>query len=127
MPSDRRPGPGKLSVSLAATSMPRDNGRGRRLSCTVALAVAGALAAVTVGSVFVFDLLPGRGGDDTASSDAGSGTDAYSSAPASSAPSASATSASPSSSAAASGPAVSPPATSAPGRVRAAVSTGVCR
>ncbi|MFJ7772413.1 hypothetical protein ACIQ1J_29495 [Streptomyces sp. NPDC097107] len=36
-------------------------GRGRRLSCTVALAVAGAPAAVTVGSVFVPDLLPGGG------------------------------------------------------------------
>ncbi|MCL6667773.1 serine/threonine-protein kinase [Streptomyces panaciradicis] len=68
--------PGKLSVSLAATSAPGDGGRGRRLSCTVALAVAGALAAVTVGSVFVFDLLPGRGNDD--SSAAGSSPGAYS-------------------------------------------------
>ncbi|MFF2844778.1 serine/threonine-protein kinase [Streptomyces sp. NPDC058001] len=50
-------GSGGLSLSLAATRDP--NGRGRRVSCTVALAVAGALAAVTVGSVFVFDLLPG--------------------------------------------------------------------
>ncbi|MDH6586516.1 hypothetical protein M2161_005622 [Streptomyces sp. SAI-133] len=80
VPSDSRSGPGKLSVSVAATSTSGDNGRGRRLSCTVALAVAGALAAVTVGSVFVFDLLPGRGGDDDS---AGSppGSDAYSSAP----------------------------------------------
>ncbi|WP_458245113.1 protein kinase domain-containing protein [Streptomyces sp. MAI_2237] len=68
--------PGKLSVSLAATSVPGDGGRGRRLSCTVALAVAGALAAVTVGSVFVFDLLPGHGHDD--SSAAGSSPGAYS-------------------------------------------------
>ncbi|MER7567975.1 serine/threonine-protein kinase [Streptomyces sp. NPDC097941] len=96
VPSDRRPGagpgsgpgsgPGKLSVSVAATSASGENGRGRRLSCTVALAVAGALAVVTVGSVFVFDLLPGRGDDDSASS--GPGSDAYSSAP-SSVPSAS--------------------------------------
>ncbi|MFD7278851.1 serine/threonine-protein kinase [Streptomyces sp. NPDC059862] len=50
--------PGKLSVTFAATAAPEADGRGRRLSCTVALAVAGALAAVTVGSVFVFDLLP---------------------------------------------------------------------
>lgn len=64
--------PGKLSVSLAATSAPTANGRGRRLSCTVALAVAGALAAVTVGSVFLFRLLPGGGDDDTASSGSGS-------------------------------------------------------
>ncbi|MFF7642030.1 protein kinase [Streptomyces canus] len=91
VPSDRRSGPGKLSVSVAATSASGDNGRGRRLSCTVALAVAGALAAVTVGSVFLFDLLPGRGDDDSASSPPGS--DAYSSAP-TSVPSASAPSAS---------------------------------
>ncbi|MHC3474492.1 serine/threonine-protein kinase [Streptomyces sp. 7R007] len=56
--------PGRVSVSVAATSAPGDGGRGRRLSCTVVLAVAGALAAVTVGSVLLFDLLPG-GGDDT--------------------------------------------------------------
>ncbi|MFI9763404.1 protein kinase [Streptomyces sp. NPDC051963] len=62
--------PGKLSVSVAATSAPGAGGRGRRLSCTVALAVAGALAAVTVGSVFVFDLLPGNGsGNDQNSAD----------------------------------------------------------
>ncbi|RZB17847.1 serine/threonine protein kinase [Streptomyces sp. F001] len=54
--SGRRPG--KLSVTFAATAAPEAGGRGRWLSCTVALAVAGALAAVTVGSVFVFDLLP---------------------------------------------------------------------
>ncbi|MDH6440849.1 hypothetical protein M2158_009390 [Streptomyces sp. SAI-144] len=90
VPSDR-PGPGRLSVSVAATSTAGDNGRGRRMSCTVALAVAGALAAVTVGSVFVFDLLPGQGEDDSASS--GPGNDAYSSAP-TSVPSASAPSAS---------------------------------
>lgn len=58
----------------------------RKLSCTVALAVAGAMAAVTIGSVLVLDLLPGGGGGD----DAGSGSgDAYSppGATASSAPS----------------------------------------
>ncbi|MGW3630169.1 protein kinase domain-containing protein [Streptomyces sp. NPDC005122] len=65
--------PGRLSVSLAATSASGTNGRGRRVSCTVALAVAGALAAVTVGSAFLFDLLPGgdhssdSGGDSAAS------------------------------------------------------------
>ncbi|MFF1636568.1 protein kinase [Streptomyces sp. NPDC058246] len=61
--------PGKVSVSVAATSAPGTNGRGRRMSCTVALAVAGALAAVTVGSAFLFDLLPGGG---NASEDRGS-------------------------------------------------------
>lgn len=44
---------------MAATSTPEGDGRVRRLSCSVALAVAGAMAAVTIGSVFVFDLLPG--------------------------------------------------------------------
>ncbi|MFD8737667.1 serine/threonine-protein kinase [Streptomyces sp. NPDC059618] len=56
--------PGKVSVSVAATSAPGTGGQGRRMSCTVALAVAGALAAVTVGSAFLFDLLPGTGKDD---------------------------------------------------------------
>ncbi|MDN3024826.1 serine/threonine-protein kinase [Streptomyces sp. S.PB5] len=69
-PGDARPG--RLSVSVAATSAPGASGRGRRMSCTVALAVAGALAAVTVGSVFVFDLLPGGRNDD-----AGGSSDAY--------------------------------------------------
>ncbi|MGW2782849.1 serine/threonine-protein kinase [Streptomyces populi] len=63
--SDR---PGRLSVSVAATSAPGADGRGRRMSCTVALAVVGALAAVTVGSAFLFDLLPGgdKGEDSVA-------------------------------------------------------------
>ncbi|QJT03370.1 serine/threonine protein kinase [Streptomyces asoensis] len=69
--------PGKVSVTVAATAAPGEGGRGRRLSCTVALAVAGAMAAVTVGSVFLFRMLPG----DDDRNDA-SGSDAYSSAPA---------------------------------------------
>ncbi|MER7773482.1 serine/threonine-protein kinase [Streptomyces sp. NPDC096191] len=61
------PAPGKLSVSVAATSTREGEGRrGRRISCTVALAVAGAMAAVTVGSVFVLELLPGGGSDNNA-------------------------------------------------------------
>ncbi|MGW7659208.1 serine/threonine-protein kinase [Streptomyces sp. NPDC054756] len=48
--------PGKPGVTVAA--------RGRRVSCTVTLAVAGALAAVTLGAVVVLDALPGRGADD---------------------------------------------------------------
>ncbi|MFF0010784.1 serine/threonine-protein kinase [Streptomyces sp. NPDC005374] len=114
VPSDRRPDPGKLSVSVAATSTSGDNGRGRRLSCTVALAVAGALAAVTVGSVFVFDLLPGQGDDDSASSQPGN--DSYSSEPSASSTASSPPDSSPSapvpsavpSSGAASGPAAVP-------------------
>ncbi|MER7486224.1 protein kinase [Streptomyces sp. NPDC126497] len=70
-PGDRST-PGKLSVSFAAASSPDRGGRGRRVSCTVALAVAGALAAVTVGSVFVLDLLPGDSGNGPAQSDGGS-------------------------------------------------------
>ncbi|MGM0349748.1 serine/threonine-protein kinase, partial [Streptomyces sp. Adlamb9] len=41
--------PGKLSVSMAASASPGGDGGGRRISCTVALAVAGALALGTVG------------------------------------------------------------------------------
>ncbi|MFJ9540585.1 serine/threonine-protein kinase [Streptomyces sp. NPDC101225] len=67
IPEPRDAPPGRLAVSVAASSAPGEGGRGRRLSCTVALAVAGALAAVTVGSAFLFDLLPGggSGGKDT--------------------------------------------------------------
>ncbi|MFF8991900.1 hypothetical protein ACF09H_18525 [Streptomyces sp. NPDC014983] len=42
--------PGKLSVSVAASASPSDPRGGRRISCTVALAVAGALAVATVGA-----------------------------------------------------------------------------
>ncbi|MGV9561858.1 protein kinase domain-containing protein [Streptomyces sp. NPDC003480] len=58
-------GPGRLSVSVAATSVPASGGRSRRMSCTVALAVAGALAAVTLGSHFVFRLFDGGPGGDS--------------------------------------------------------------
>ncbi|MGW3314780.1 serine/threonine-protein kinase [Streptomyces fungicidicus] len=68
-PTDHRPA--RLSLSAAATSSAGPGGRGRRVSCTVALAVAGALAAVTVGSAFVFDLLPGTSGGGPAQSDDG--------------------------------------------------------
>ncbi|MFI9819820.1 serine/threonine-protein kinase [Streptomyces sp. NPDC052013] len=66
--------PGKLSLSVTATSTQEPGTRGRRarrVSCTVALAVAGALAAVTVGSVFVLDLLPSNGSDDSSSAGGG--------------------------------------------------------
>ncbi|MFC8129016.1 serine/threonine-protein kinase [Streptomyces sp. NPDC057302] len=60
--------PGRVSVSVAATSTPNGpDGRGRKVSCTLVLGVAGALAAVTVGTVFVLGLLPD---DDGGSSDA---------------------------------------------------------
>ncbi|MFE8988761.1 serine/threonine-protein kinase [Streptomyces collinus] len=82
------PRPGRVTVSVAATSMPEgeDGGRVRRLSCSVALAVAGAMAAVTIGSVFVFDLLPDRGGGQN-DADSSSGSDSPPAASASTAPS----------------------------------------
>ncbi|MFJ6553849.1 protein kinase [Streptomyces luteogriseus] len=85
--SGRRPG--RVTVSVAATSTPEgeDGGRVRRLSCSVALAVAGAMAAVTIGSVFVFDLLPDRGGGQN-DADSSSGSDSPPAASASSGPSA---------------------------------------
>ncbi|MGW1404614.1 serine/threonine-protein kinase [Streptomyces sp. NPDC002403] len=57
-----------FSVTVGTDSGPArpDADRGRRLSCTVALAVAGALAAVTVGGAFLFDLMPGGGGRNSA-------------------------------------------------------------
>ncbi|MFD7863968.1 serine/threonine-protein kinase [Streptomyces sp. NPDC059783] len=51
----------RFALTMDAGSRP-DGRRGRRLSCTVALAVAGALAVVTVGSAYLFDLMPGGGG-----------------------------------------------------------------
>ncbi|ROQ66912.1 serine/threonine protein kinase [Streptomyces sp. 840.1] len=64
VPAQRAPDP-RFAVTVSADSRPGER-RGRRLSCTVALAVAGALAAVTVGSAYVLDLMPGGGGDNTA-------------------------------------------------------------
>ncbi|MEU7566965.1 serine/threonine-protein kinase [Streptomyces fradiae] len=57
-----------VSVSLTAGAEPTGPRGGRRLSCTLALAVAGALAAVTVGGTILFDVLPrgGGGGEDPA-------------------------------------------------------------
>ncbi|MFF4401398.1 serine/threonine-protein kinase [Streptomyces sp. NPDC001480] len=67
--------PGKVSVTMAASSTPGEGGRGRRVSCTVALAVAGALAGVTVGLGFLVRPMIGADHDDT------SGAKAYSPAP----------------------------------------------
>jgi eukaryotic-like serine/threonine-protein kinase len=74
-PSSAGERPGKVSVSLAAASVPGTGGRGRRVSCTLAVAVAGALAAVSVGAVLVLRMLPDNGADnDSASSGAVSRT-----------------------------------------------------
>ncbi|NBM15428.1 serine/threonine-protein kinase [Streptomyces sp. GC420] len=70
-PAPEQP-PGRISVSLAATSVPGER-RGRKLSCTVALAVAGALAAVTVGVGVLTDVLPGGGGDSASGAKDGGG------------------------------------------------------
>ncbi|MGA5893783.1 protein kinase domain-containing protein [Streptomyces venetus] len=103
-PSDRHR-PGKVSVSVTATSTPEGGGRVRKLSCTVALAVAGAMAAVTIGSVFVFDLLPGRtSDDDTSDSGAGPGSPPAATADPGSSPSATADPGSPPAATASSAP-----------------------
>ncbi|MGW0961572.1 serine/threonine-protein kinase [Streptomyces gelaticus] len=67
LPGQRASDP-HFSVTVSADSGPAgpDANRGRRLSCTVALAVAGAFAAATVGSAFLFDLMPGGGGRNNA-------------------------------------------------------------
>ncbi|MER7109259.1 serine/threonine-protein kinase [Streptomyces sp. NPDC000229] len=76
-----------VSLSVSTTSEPATTGRGRRVSCTVAIAVAGALAAVTVGGGSLLGLFDKNGGtDDTAGakpSVSGSAPDAAAPAPAS--------------------------------------------
>ncbi|TRV77749.1 serine/threonine protein kinase [Streptomyces sp. 130] len=59
LPAQRTVGRG-LALGAAAGG---DGAGRRRVSCTLALAVAGALAAVTVGGAFLLDLIPGRGDD----------------------------------------------------------------
>ncbi|MFJ8308917.1 MULTISPECIES: protein kinase [unclassified Streptomyces] len=61
-PADRGP---RVALSVATAAEPGERGRGRKVSCTVALAVAGALAAVTFGAAFLFDLLPGGNANNT--------------------------------------------------------------
>ncbi|MFH9468238.1 serine/threonine-protein kinase [Streptomyces clavifer] len=62
-------GPGaRVAVTMNADARPGER-RGRRVSCTVALAVAGALAAVTLGAGTIGDLFRSDGADDRHSSD----------------------------------------------------------
>lgn len=78
-----RSGPGRFSVTVAAGAAPGDGGRGRRMSCSVVLAVAGALAvATTVGGVLLHQLHGGGSYDagSPPSSDAGARPSASSSA-----------------------------------------------
>ncbi|GGW82308.1 hypothetical protein GCM10010503_69440 [Streptomyces lucensis JCM 4490] len=77
-PAGDVPQPGRVSLSVAATSTPVQGGQGRRVSCTVALAVAGALAVASVGLGALLRPWVTGGGKDTG---AGSGTQ-YSPAPA---------------------------------------------
>ncbi|GAA1357248.1 serine/threonine-protein kinase [Streptomyces beijiangensis] len=53
-------GTGRLSLSVTTESQPEGR-RGRRVSCTLALAVAGALAAVTIGGSFLYNELRDQG------------------------------------------------------------------
>ncbi|OII61832.1 serine/threonine protein kinase [Streptomyces sp. CC53] len=48
-----------VSLSVTTSAEPAGPRGGRKVSCSVALAVAGALAAVTVGAAVLFDVLPG--------------------------------------------------------------------
>ncbi|MFI2643333.1 serine/threonine-protein kinase [Streptomyces sp. NPDC018610] len=58
-------GSGRFSVTVAAGSTPGSGGRGRRMSCSVVLAVAGALAvATTLGVVLLKPFDHGSGGGD---------------------------------------------------------------
>ncbi|MFF5725407.1 serine/threonine-protein kinase [[Kitasatospora] papulosa] len=64
-------GTGGARVAVTMDAGPRTGTRpGRRISCTVALAVAGALAVATVGVATLGDLFPGGSGDDDRGSDA---------------------------------------------------------
>ncbi|MET9518420.1 serine/threonine-protein kinase [Streptomyces sp. NPDC002994] len=71
---------GRVSFSLTTeNSAPDDRGRGRRRSCTVVLAVAGALAVVTVGGSIY---LGGLSGDDSNAEKDSGGQDTLPAAPA---------------------------------------------
>nr|WSY52634.1 serine/threonine protein kinase [Streptomyces sp. NBC_00886] len=66
-PYDTGPGhrPGKVSFSVAATAAPGAGGRGRRIGCSVALTVAGALAVVTLLPVLLYWFQPDDKGNDS--------------------------------------------------------------
>ncbi|WP_030174295.1 serine/threonine-protein kinase [Streptomyces sp. NRRL S-813] len=83
--SGPRSGPGRFSVTVAAGSAPGNGGRGRRMSCSVVLAVAGALAVVTTVGGVLLNQSHGGGSSDAGSTppaDAGGRPSASSSAPA---------------------------------------------
>ncbi|WP_406465509.1 protein kinase [Streptomyces sp. NBC_01622] len=74
VPPDSGKRPGKFSVSVAATTAPGADGRGRRVGCTVALAVAGALAVATLVPVFLYWIQPGDKGTDNSAGSAPTAT-----------------------------------------------------
>ncbi|WP_262063758.1 serine/threonine-protein kinase [Streptomyces sp. STR69] len=74
VPPDTGRRPGKFSVSVAATTAPGANGRGRRVGCTVALAVAGALAVATLVPTFLYWIHPGGKGTDNSADSAPTAT-----------------------------------------------------
>ncbi|WP_327235056.1 serine/threonine protein kinase [Streptomyces sp. NBC_01317] len=76
----RRPHDGGFSVSVSGDTGRQEGRGGRKVSCTVVLAVAGALAAVTVGGGFLLNQLQDNNRSDTAQG--GGKTDSTSSAPA---------------------------------------------
>nr|BFD83337.1 hypothetical protein StreXyl84_27380 [Streptomyces sp. Xyl84] len=59
-------GPGGFSVTVAAGAAPGAGGRGRRMSCSVVLAVAGALAVVTTLGAVLLNQFQGGGQDGAA-------------------------------------------------------------
>ncbi|MCX4675071.1 serine/threonine protein kinase [Streptomyces sp. NBC_01433] len=70
MPEQRTHDP-RFSVTVNAESQPAGERRGRRVSCTVALAVASACAVVMVSTGMLTDVLPGSGGEQNSTDSVG--------------------------------------------------------
>ncbi|MFI1222986.1 MULTISPECIES: serine/threonine-protein kinase [unclassified Streptomyces] len=83
----QRAGDPRLSLTVSAENRPASGERrGRRVSCTVALAVAGALAVVTFGTGLLDGFLPGGSADRNQGTDAAATPSASASSPASGKP-----------------------------------------
>ncbi|MET9481786.1 serine/threonine-protein kinase [Streptomyces sp. NPDC006638] len=80
VPAQRPPRDGGFSLSVSGDTGRQDGRGGRKISCTVVLAVAGALAAVTVGGGILLNQVQDNNRSDTAQG--GGKTDSSSSAPA---------------------------------------------
>ncbi|WP_137232554.1 serine/threonine-protein kinase [Streptomyces sp. BPSDS2] len=84
----QRTGDPRLSLTVSAENrQTTGERRGRRVSCTVALAVAGALAVVTLGTGLLDGLFPGGGADQDRGNDAAATPSSSASPPASGKPS----------------------------------------